>query len=229
MLSQPSSFKSNSHWSGNRASVPVNCNRLKWSLISTRGNSQPLPVPPQCCCWGFSCTRAGGATRGWRREYITCLRTMTAGRTSERTCSTTTRRAAGRRIRWVCDFCFKIDFRSQVRESSRGPSSQSYYDNLHRLSWRLLQRGALVSLSLWQPLTFKNCSLMLMTSGFTECRGKAWQLILLKMCLFCFEKHSEQEVSACSSGLSEVCGCRCVAGPFILISCVKSVTWLSDA
>lgn len=143
VLSQSSSLKSNSHWSGNRASVPVNCNRLKWSLISTRGNFQPLPVPPQCCCWGFSCTRAGGAIRGWRREYTTCLRTTTAGRTSERTCSTTTRRAAGRRIRWERDFCFKIDFRSQVRESNAEGqlSAQSYYDNLHRLSWRPVAAG----------------------------------------------------------------------------------------
>lgn len=138
VLSQPSSFESSSHGSGNRSSVPVNCNRLKWSLISTQGNSQPLSVPPQCCCWGFSCTRAGGAIRGWRREYITCLRTMTAGRTYERTCSTTTRREAGRRIRWAPDFCFQIDFRSQVRESDKWGqlSPQSYYDNLYRLSWR---------------------------------------------------------------------------------------------
>lgn len=185
VLSQPSSLKSTSHWTGNRASVPVNCNRLKWSLISTRGNFQPLPVPPQCCCWGFSCTRAGGAIRGWRREYTTCLRTTTAGRTSERTCSTTTRRAAGRRIRWVRDFCFKIDFRSQVRESNAGGHwalkvSMTTCTGCHDA---LLQRGALVSLSLWQPLTFKKCTLMLMTSGFAECRGKMWQLILFEMWL----------------------------------------------
>lgn len=43
------------------------------------------------------------------------------------------------------------------------------------------QRSTLVSLSLWQPLTFKKCALMLMTSGSAVHREQVQQLILLEM------------------------------------------------
>lgn len=49
---------------GTGSLFPAICNRLKWSLIRTWGNSQPLSLTLQCYCWGFSCTRAGGAIRG---------------------------------------------------------------------------------------------------------------------------------------------------------------------
>ncbi len=135
---RPASLKAVHPDLGTGSAFPADCNRLKWSLIRTIKVILNHSLFPQCCCWGFSCTRAGGAIRGWRRAYITCLHTMTDGRTFERMCSTTTRRAAGRRIRWAHDFCFKIDFRSQVRESDacfrhRRTSERS------KLLWQLVQ------------------------------------------------------------------------------------------
>ncbi len=84
------------------------------------------------------------------------------------------------------------------------------------------QRGTLVSLSLWQPLTFKNADDKWLCWAARESATFFLNVIFISRNLP-NKRFGVFDVTACSSDLSEVCGCRYVAGSFMLISAIRKI------
>lgn len=103
----------------------------------------------QCCCWAFSFTPAGGATKDWRRVFTMSPPTTTAGRTSERTSSTMTRRAAGRRTRYDTH-------RHSVLPCSLWCSKESYRDTVSRGIRMLFTNCAPSDTDIWRESSLQN-------------------------------------------------------------------------